>query len=476
MGSITIEVNNHKSRLHGEQKLLIKIQNNFKVREPNAFWIRKGGNVQEGWDGKVNYVTDAWYFKTGLLEDIILFTEEKLKKKVKLVDHRIDFEVTPKVPKMVGNLKPRPYQSAAIESIVSNKVKGLTVPIGVLDMATNAGKTMIAAGIYLAYKRKIPALVIINDADLFEQFKKEIPELVGKDAGFVRGKEQNWNNFTVCMAPTLSRNIKTHKYQLAKYGIVLVDEADLADNTTYRNILINCQNAKVRCGMSGTIYMSKLAKHKKKNMNLKSYFGPVKYKISKLEMVEKGHSTNIIVKLFPGSNLPNLTKFYGDEYTKCIVYNEDRNSLILERVSWNLKLKKTPIVIICRLHDHVDLLYQMIKNKHGKDYSIDYVYGGRKNRKEIISSFREGHTDVLIASLILTRGKNFPLLRVLINAAAGDSQERVSQLMGRLERKSDTKKNAIMEDFFDEGRYFKRHSKHRLIYYKKERFKVITKY
>src|SRR5690606_22094514 len=129
----------------------------------------------------------------------------------------------------------------------------------------------------------------------------------------------------------------------------------------------------------------------------------------------------------PGSNRPNLSNDYKSEYDKCITYNEDRNNLILDRVKWNVeKIGRKPMVIICRFHDHVELLHQMIKHKMGNQYRIDYVYGGRKDRKKIIADFRDGKIDILVSSLILTRGKNFPLLRVLLNAAAGDSQERVS--------------------------------------------------
>lgn len=475
---IIIEITNTKGLLRGDIKTITKIKNHFKVRNPNAYWIRvKSRNMDRNWDGKINYITDANYFKIGLLPSIYKFITEDLKQKVKIEDYRNEFIVdNPTIPKKVGINKPRPYQEEAIRKVITNKVGGVSFPIGVINAATNAGKTTICAGIYLAYKRKIPALVIINDGDLYNQFKKEIPELVGNDYGGVRGKEQNWNNFTIVMAQTIARNIKKYQNKLKNYGIVLIDEYDLADNKTYKSILMNCNNAFVRVGLSGSIYMSKLAKHKPKNMNLRSFSGDEIFKISKTEMVEKGHSTNLIIKLFPGNNKLCLTNDYQVEYNNCIVYNEDRNSLIIDRVIWNIsKIKRKPIVVICRLHDHVDMLYKMLKLRLGNQYNIDYVYGGRKDRKIIIENFRDGKIDILVSSLILTRGKNFPLLKVLINAAAGDSQERVSQLMGRLERKHESKNKGIMEDFMDEGSYFRRHSKHRKIYYKQEKFKVIEK-
>ena len=62
------------------------------------------------------------------------------------------------------------------------------------------------------------------------------------------------------------------------------------------------------------------------------------------------------------------------------------------------------------------------------------------------------------------------------NAAGGDSQINALQLIGRAIRIHSSKSKVYYEDFFDEGFYLKRHSKHRLQYYKHQRFKVLELY
>lgn len=473
---VTIELNNHKSKLRGSLKTLNKIQKAFQVKHPNAFFLRRGGYVQSDWDGKIKYVTDAFYFKTGLLTQIINYIRDELGKKVEIEDLRKQYNIKPKVPKKIGNLTPRPYQTNSIKSVINNKVAGVGLPFGVLDMATNAGKTMIMAGIYLAYHRKIPAIVLINDGDLFDQFKKEIPELLGDDVGFVRGKEKDWKKFTVCMVQTLSKNLSSYKYRLANYGMVLVDEADLADNKTYKKILENCNNASIRLGLSGTIYMSKLKKDESKNQNIRSYFGEVLYKITKKEMVEKGYSTELIIKVIEGNVLEGIEEDWKKEYDRCITFNEDRLDKTVRRLVLQTKLGRIPALVVCKFHDQVDVTYRAINNSLGKKYRVEAVHHETKGRRKIISDFREGKIDILISSLIVKRGKNFPLLRYLLNAAGGVSQETVSQLMGRGERKHESKKKTIIEDFYDRGYYLERHAKRRITYYKKEGFKVIEKY
>lgn len=475
---IHIEVNNNKCKITGPIKDVMRMQKDFKVRNPNAYFIRLKGFAKDGWDGKIDYITDAGYFRTGLLPEVVIYVKEVLKTEVKLIDNRPDPEVKPKFPKKVGNLEPRGYQEKAIRAIIENEIEGLHFPIGVEKAATNAGKTMIMAGIYLAYKRKIPALVLIKEGDLYDQFKKEIPELVGDDAGFVRGKEKNWNKFTVAMVQTLARDVNKYKNELAKIGMVLVDEADLADNKSYKSILTKCYNANIRVGLSGSIYTSKLAKHKPKNMNLKSYFGNIVFEIPKIDMVELGHSTRIVIKVFKGSKVkpdPN-EKDWKAEYDRGITYNEDRINKIIDRIKFNAKLGRLPALVIGQFHNHIELMHSVFQNKLGDKYTIDYVHGARKDRKKILERFRKGKIDILISSFIIKRGQNLPLTKLLINAAGSDSQATVIQLMGRLERKHESKNKAYMEDFFDEGKYLKRHSKHRVIYYKQEKFKVYEKY
>lgn len=473
---VTIEVNNHKCKIHTGAKTFLRIQKKFKVRHPNAYFIRM--KIDRAWDGMVDFVTDSGYFKTGLLPQVVEYIHTELHKEVEYIDNRVGYDHLPIIPEIIGPLVLRPYQRKAIDSIVNNKVAGLEFPIGVIGAATNAGKTAIAAGIYLAYKRKIPALILINDGDLYEQFKTEIPELFGDGVGFVRGKENDWRDVTVAMVQTLSRNIHKYKRELTKFGIVIVDEADLANNKTYTKVIQNCYNANIRCGLSGSMYLSKLKKDFVNMQNLKGYFGEKTFEISNKEMVEKGHSTNIIVRVFPGNQKMGVKGDWMGEYDLGITYNEGRAMVCVERLKHNLKLRRKPALVVCQYHKHIDIMYMVINRELGKKYRVEYVHGGisTKDRNKIFKDFREGKIDILISSFIIRRGKNFPKLRYLLNAAGSDSHSTILQLMGRLFRKSKGKNKVYMEDFYDQGVYLNRHSKHRVIYYKKEGFKVLENY
>lgn len=474
---ITIEITNSKGKLIGDIKKLMQIQKAFKVKNPNAYFIRlRAKNVQPNWDGMIWYVTEANYFKIGLLPQVYKYITEVMKEKVEFIDHRLDFNIKPIIPKLVGENTTRDYQLEAISSVVNNKVGDINFPICAIDAATNAGKTTIMAGIYLAYKRNIPALVLLNDGDLFEQFKQEIPKLVGEDFGYVRGKDAKWGKFTIGMVQTLSQKIDIYKDKLSKYGILLVDEADLADNKTYKTVLQYCPNANVRVALSGSIFLSKLKKDFQKNQNLHSFFGETVFKITKKEMVDKGHSTNVVIRMFRGSTKPGIKGNFKAEYDRGITYNEDRAMESVNRMRYHIGRKHLPAVVVCQFHNHVELMYKVYQRELGKKYKIAFVHHKVKNRKEIFEDFRNGKVDILISSFIIKRGKNFPLVKYLQNAAGSDSHETILQIMGRLERKHESKNKSYMEDFYDEGVYLSRHSKHRFSYYKQTLFKVIKKF
>lgn len=132
------------------------------------------------------------------------------------------------------------------------------------------------SSLYLSYKKELKTLLITNDSDWLNQardeFKKYLP---GEQITFVQGKVLNWSNFTIGMVQSISRNMRFYQNELSKVDMVLVDEADQAGSKQYQNVLTRLFNTRVRIGLSGTIYMSKLAKDKVKNMNLEVFFGKV---------------------------------------------------------------------------------------------------------------------------------------------------------------------------------------------------------
>lgn len=463
--------NNNKCAIDGPPQELVDLRKSLKFKHPNSHWVRS--YMPKGWDGMVYSITEAGYFKTGLLKSVTDKCEE-LGFKYKIKDNR-GVDLNPKVPKKVGDLEPRAYQAEAVKKILNNKIAGINFPIGVLDMATNAGKTLMMAMIYKSYKNK-KAIMLINDGDLFQQFERELPNLIdSQELGFIRGKNIKFGNFTIAMVQTLSPKVKLYINELAKFDICLVDEADLSDNKTYKTIISHLFNASIRVGLSGTIYMSNLSKDKLKNHNLESYLGPVLSKITKREMMDLGYSTEIVVKIVKG-NTSNQKEFfdYLSAYKALITNNPEVYEKCTERLNLNMKLNRLPALVICQFKDHTEKLCKYLKKQYPL-LRVEYMHSGLKDkiRADISNRFREGNIDILVSSYVVKRGKNFPLIRYILNAGGSDSNATISQLMGRGERTHDSKKKVVMDDMYHKGKYIERHSKHRINYYKKEQIRVI---
>jgi superfamily II DNA or RNA helicase len=465
---IAIELTNNKVQLKGDLKILNKVYEAMAIRHPNAFFLRP--HMPRGWDGKIHYLTDKGSSRTGLLPMIIRYIEEFGGSYI-IKDFRTSLEYED-VPTRVGKFKARDYQIEAAESIVYNEILGIPFQRGIVGAATNAGKTLIAALIYKSFP-KSKCLILVNSTDLYKQFLDDMPEMFGSDWGYMQGKTVKWADIMVCMTPTLRNNLDTYAKKLAAYNMVIFDECHLMTSKTNKKVVTALYNTVVRVGLSGTPFDHK---DKTKNMDIRSFFGDEVYKIKNLELMEMGYSTPIVIKIVSGNTKIKIKGDYDEEYRQGITLSRERENKLLSRLELYLSKGRYPILIVGRYHEHVERLYDIISDKFGGKYRINYIHHKIKERKEILDLFKAGKVDILVASLIIKLGQNMPMIKCMINAASGDSAINALQLIGRAIRIHKTKKKVYFEDFYDQGAYLLRHSKHRLSYYKREGFKVIELY
>jgi superfamily II DNA or RNA helicase len=474
---MVISVNNNRTNIetNSNYDLAKKAYEEFKLKDPNAFFVRR--YMQPGWDGYRRYITPNGSFKTGLLEKIYAYLSSQTK--VKIVDNRPNpFQHNPNLQKLLKKISLRDYQYQAVESIVNNSVGNYYHPVGVIKAATNAGKTHIGVGLYYALgKRK--TLFLLNSSDLHKQILKEIPEIGVKEVGFCQGKNRDLEkNLTVAMVQSLKSQLEDSRVIkfLASIEVLIVDEADLANNKTYKTVIQKCINAQARIGMSGSIYEGKLQKHKFAHEGLREIFGEVKYSITNKNLVDKGVSADVIIKIKPGNTQVKIKGSYDEEYLKGITKSKERNLRIYKDTKQSLNKGKFPILLVAKYHKHIDILHKLLRRKLGESLVIEKVSSATptKERNRIIKDFREGHIKVLVSSLIVKRGMNFPLVETVINVGGGDDPKNPLQILGRAMRKKEGVSRKTYIDYMDEGHYLKRHSKHRLNYYKEQNLRLKT--
>lgn len=461
-------------------KVAQKLYNEFAIRHPNAFYLRTRQRGMQNWDGKIKYITKTGQFKIGLLPSIYKRCIE-YGIKPEIIDMRNPLPKVKKVVNKIGKYTLRPEQEKAVKSIINNKIGNIPFQIGVLDYSVNSGKTLIMSSLYLSYKKQLKTLLITNDSDWLNQAKEEFKQyLPGENITFVQGKVFNWSNFTIGMVQSISRNLRYYQKELSGIDMVLVDEADQAGSKQYQNVITRLFNTRIRVGLSGTIYMSKLAKDQVKNMNLRSFFGDILSEFKLSDSIKKGYSTNTVVKVVPAKpwygNWESDEIPYKEIYDDSITNNSIAWKMALDRLRWNLKLGRYPALIVCKHIAHCENLSKFFKENLESKYNIAHVHVNTNNklRQQIMRDFREGKIDILISTTIIARGKNFPKLRYLLNASSMDSQEKAIQFLGRLVRTDSSKSKVYLDDLHYPGNYLSRHGKHRKQYYQRQNLKVIS--
>lgn len=468
---VKILVYNSKCRYIGRIKYLDMLRKDTRIRAKGAFFSPAFRKRQ--WDGYVYYITEkGGLFETGLLP----LMYEKLRsygQRVELIDKRESFRNQYNVNEL-GGMGFRGYQLEGLKSALGNKFQGIRYQRGILSEATNAGKSLIAGGIYASLSSKRMGLFLVNSKTLYEQSVRDFEKLLPGEVGQVNAKKTNWKRINICMVQTLGNRIsKDHKFlnSLAKVDVIIVDEADeVINRKDCQRILSACYNATIRIALTGT---PQLSDDKNRNMKQIAYFGPILHSTTNKELVDQGVSTPPDIRMYMGNKHVIEKGDYQREYSRGIIKNKRRHRKIWRLVSRYAERKDAiPCLIIFKNHEQAISLMEQCPDELRDKYRIKTVHHKTKNRTQIVEDFRRGKIDILVGSMILARGKNMPRIKLLTNAAGGTSHARILQIFGRSLRKHKSKEKVYIIDFWDVGEYLRLHSVRRLRYYKAQKFGV----
>lgn len=467
-----IIITNNKAKIEGPVKLIIKLRDHplFAIKAKGAFFSTAFKRGQ--WDGYIRFITQYGYLDTGKVPQLIKVITEEFKEEVEVIDNREGYIKALTIPREIGDFKTRRYQFQALKAIKYNKVEGLPFPRGVVGAATNAGKTYLSCALYKMYNQ--PTLFLINSKELLEQALEEIPQIIPGEVGYLASSVgEKWANFMIVMVQTAVARIDQVGNRLAKYKVVLVDECDLATSATYKKVLGYTFNSFVRIGLSGSAFAD--PRKKENNEKLRGIFGDVLFSIKNKEMIEQGFSSNVRVTVMNGNTIVKEDD-YVEEYRKGVIESKERNRKIVKRVKFHRGRGRLPILIIVKNHKHVEVLFKRLSEEESlKDLKIKWVHHKKIDRKKIVKKFKVGAVDILVGSYILKRGKNFPLMKAIINGGGGDSIATVLQILGRATRKHESKEHTYLDDFYDRGKFIRRHSLHRFQTYKNEGLQILDK-
>jgi superfamily II DNA or RNA helicase len=425
------------------------------------------------WDGYQYFISATGVFATGFLTVIPEYIWklvpgleiEFLDKRTNLPLFKDDFELE------LGNgwsmAGEYAYQADCVGAIDNYLMLGeqeLYFPRGILDLATNAGKTSIIAG--LGKNLENPRILFVTDSKVIHGQSVEFFSQMF-EVGQVSDKKMDMSGeLVVAMSQTLSNRIAGSvnvKKDMQGFNVLVFDEAHRAATKAGKTIY-QSTNAGIRLLMSGTpLDMDDRCKR----MTLFGMSGKVLKKISNDDLIKSGVSVKPIVSI-------HLNKMdFGFSYTGS--YEELVNSTSrMDKIVELVRGTQSHVLITVNFKHHAELLYERLKQA-GID-RIAWSHGDDPRKAEVLQEFKKD-LRVLIATPIIREGYNNKKIGMVIYAGGGKSKISVKQIVGRGLRKDESQDFVEVHDFYDDDRKtLAFHSRKRIKYYRQEGFEVDLKY
>lgn len=445
-----------------DANILFQLDGRFAVPVPN-YWFSEA--YKRGmWDGKKHFfsVTSKKMptglfpvLKEWLLENEIEFEVTDLRKPLKEVA-----PITKLLDKDLSSDMYR-YQAEAVDKV-------LKAGCGVLEIATNGGKTLIASSIIASLNMR--TLFVVNTKELMFQAKREIEKHTGLEVAMLGAGHRGKGFVTVAIANSLNL-IKSSNW-FKDFEILIVDETHHLPAKTFESVVLKCP-ARYRLGMSGTAFDGNAVR----DISLVGHTGPLLMKISNAELIDRGVSALPTIKFVysdvDGATVSHIKKAtYIQAVRNGIVFCETRNQQIAE-LAKRLRKEGENILILTPYKRHG---YELNNLLTGEVSPLYYSHGSVSDwiREKNLEAFRDDG-GVMIATTVYDEGVDIPAIDSLILVGGGKKDRRLLQRIGRgLRKKADGDNTVDVYDFIDwHHKYLSKHSANRLALYWREGFEVI---
>jgi len=478
-----IFLDNVQSLLVGSETLFKALRKYMSIDVPGAYFT--DAYRKHGWDGKRYFITPKGNMATGFLPLVLKYIEEEYPEtNIEIIDKRGEIprqkEVFIEKIGSVAAASKYEYQKELIvkfNNFISFRNQSIYFPRGIVDAATNAGKTAIMAGLYLNLEGVNRMLVIIHRKTIYRELVEFMTSVFG-EVGEINPDIYKIAPVTIGMINTMHSRLHdvNMRRDLESFNILVVDESHRAGSSMYSKVLQRCPSP-IRMFLSGTaLDAGKDAIVKK--MIMVGLSGPKLGEISKRELMDKKISTEVKVHLHVCNTILRAPIVdYKEMMKACVHYSSERVALMWFIIKQ--KYKDGLILVAVNEIHHGEFLLNRLQEFNDADklgLAIDLTHSEDSRQIEKVDACKQGDLDVLISTTVLKEGVNIPLVRYLIYAAGGKSKIDIKQWMGRIERLHSTKPFVEFHDFYDIGSYIQRHSAVRRQIYIDEQLEIIEEY
>jgi len=369
----------------------------------------------------------------GILPSIIEAAKNEKITDITIIDNRVSNPDPEFFNKIVFTGKLRDYQKDVVDICMQKT-------IGIIEAMTGSGKTIIFVA--LTVKRQEPTLILVHTIELANQTIKaftNFTNLKEEDIGFIGDGKLVIRPITVALHQSMAK-MDDEKFNLINewFGQIIADEVHIVGANTYYNTMTKL-SAKYKFGFTATPYRDD-------GLTEVIHFatGPKIYAVPLVKLEDVLIKPNI-VRIDTNYNFPI---FSSNEYQTLITdlsENEERNQFIVDTINRE-EYKDKNMCLLCNRLSQIKIL----KEKLGEEAEILTSEINKKERKDIMQKVLNGKCKKIISTYSLfSTGIDIPQLDLIVLCAPIQSETRLKQTLGRLMRKTNTKKEAILIDFVD---------------------------
>jgi superfamily II DNA or RNA helicase len=432
------------------------------------------------WDGRRRLLNSGKLsFPRGLWMRVRAALESKGVSAIKVEYQRV--QDVPAASLQAGPVRSRlrDYQQEVLDAALEARV-------GVIQMATGSGKTLLAA--HLVRELDQPTCFFVHTCDLLYQAADVIEKELGIEVGKVGDGHASIRPVTVMMIQTCIRSVggrgknqpndqdpiegldqtcridgANHdeiRELLSRVRVVFFDECHHLPASSFYRIAMVCKSAEYRYGLSATPW-----RDDGEDLLLEAALGPKISEIKCSDMISRGYliRPRISMKMIRMVLSDSHGRMdYQDIYRELIVENRDRNCVITTQAEKWAGSGRSVLILVNQVN-HGEILLQGLPG-------AGFIHGSMagEDRKKALVRLEQKLQPIMIATTLADEGLDIPTLDALILAGGGKSATRAYQRVGRVLRKAPGKSHALILDFMDEGPWLKQHSHARLDLYRAE--------
>lgn len=504
---VQIIVENTTSKIVGANSVTkANIENKLSIQTPGCWFNPAYKNGY--WDGLTKfYDKKNNSFPTGLLNQVIDIVSDGYEEdEYEIVDNRTGMEFLLDEDKRVeivlenSGKSLRDYQVDSFNKLAINKLNGMNWQRGVLNLATNAGKTVIAEAIIqetypkLLEKYKptddskpiMPVFIFVTHSkEIAYQAKASFEKDLGIEVGLIGDGKWNVKSVTVGIVSTMYSRYKNQKpefIELSNRVVAFVgDEVHHSTSTSYYEVLASFKHAALRVGLTGTV-----EKDAVKRTRLFAITGKVVAKVTNDFLIKNEYSAKPDCFMVP-IDYPDVDKIrlygrdddygkldYNETYTKGIVSNMWRNFVIAKICEYEVHENHGQVLVLVDRLEHGQCIQDCFQYLNS-DVRQQFLFGelDSETRQSGLKMLVNKEVDVLIATTILDEGVDVPNINAMIYARGGKSIRKLLQGIGRGLRKKEDGSHLRIYDFIDDTAYvLVRQSQQRLETMMGEKFNV----